>query len=420
MTCGFHMIFSIPFLNMKPTFLILIFAFFVSSCTKPDDDIIITDEKPQPFDTIGNVYYIAQGGITDHSNANTVNSIAWHFKIHGAGNTYVLNSPELVYKLGNTLTVPENSIFRGDSGVIAKIEATSSTDNKVLIDLKSKVKMINLEIDGAKWASTLVRVDGKSDIIIDNCIVRDSKNNFKAGNPYTMLLYFISSSNVTVRNCKLYRAGWPKENPTGWNGLGYLILSRRCNNMTFQNNDLSHSITGGIDMTGSSKVKILFNTISHTGLNRESVGQVSISDAITAYHNWNPEDEKFTIKGNTISYAGNHGIHVSGKDIDIQDNTISYQQLSGIMVDDWRSKDNGGGDNDPEFSEKIIIKNNKCSDPLSWQWQPGNSNRKIYLNRVNNNPGITLDYTTNQDLSGATLTVNSTNYQLPTLFGVHE
>lgn len=286
-----------------------------------------------------------------------------------------------------------------------------------MIDLSNGSQMINMHIDGAKYSGCLVRVISKNDVTIDSCTISDSKNNYTSGNPYTMLIYCISSSNVIVQNCTLRRAGWPKENPTLWNGLGYLILSRSCSNMTFQNNDLAYSLTGGIDMTGSSSVKILYNTISYTGLNRAYSG--SISDGITAYHNWNTKDENFTIKGNIISYAGNHGMHVSGKGIDIQMNTISDQQLSGIMVDDWRSIANGGGANDNEYSEKVTIKNNKCSDPLSWEWQPGNSNRKIYVDRVNNGSGMTLDYTVNKDISGTSLLVNSTNYHLPTLYGAH-
>lgn len=418
------MINILNFNDMKHTlFISIAFLLITCSCSKNEIDIIVPDptvedNKPKPIEIVGTAYYISQAGITDHSNAATEKSIAWYFKTYGSGNTYILNTDENTYNLNNTITVPAQSIFRGNTGMVGKIAASSTADNKTLIDLTSGTKLINMDINGAKYASILVKVDNKDSITIDSCTIYDSKNNYTSGSPYTMLLYFISSANVIVEHCKLLRAGWPKENPTLWSGLGYLILSRSCYDMTFQNNEMSYSITGGIDMTGSSSIKILYNSISYTGLNREFSG--SISDGITAYHNWNSRDENFIIKGNKISYAGNHGIHVSGKNIDIQNNTISNQQLSAIMVDDWRSKTNGGGAFDNEFSENVMIKNNKCGDPLSWVWQPGNSNRKIYVDRVNSGPGITLDYSTNQDLSAVTLDVISSNYHIPSIFGIHQ
>jgi len=179
--------------------------------------------------------------------------------------------------------------------------------------------------------------------------------------------------------------------------------------MVFQNNDIAQTLTGGIDITGSTSVQILDSYIADTGLNREYDGP--ISDGITGYHNLVDAAENYVIQGNRIVNAQNHGIHVSGRWIDIQDNIVSNQQLSGIMVDDWRSPN--------EFSENVIISNNLCGDPLSWVWAPGNSNRKIFVDRVNTNSGYILEYAVNEDLSGAPLPVTTSHYKFPSFYGSH-
>ena len=76
-------------------------------------------------------------------------------------------------------------------------------------------------------------------------------------------------------------------------------------------------------------------------------------------------------------------------------------------VDDWRTP--------LEYSDNVIIKSNRCGDPLSWVWQPGNSNRKIALGHYNNQ--LPVDYQTNSDTNGVALLVNTANYNIGTDYG---
>lgn len=360
--------------------------------------------------SFGSVFYIPHNGIADHGDASSANSIAWYFQTYGAGNTYVLTTSNTYYNIGSTLTVPDNAILRGNSNWLVKIAALDSVDNMTLVDLGGGSQLYNLYINGARRPNCLVRISGKNSVTVDRCTMFDSKNDYTSGNPYTMLVFCIDSSDVTVRNCLLRRAGCnPKVNPHSWEGLGYGILSRNCRNMVFQNNDIAQTLTGGIDITGSASVQVLGNYIGDTGLNREYDGP--ISDGITGYHNLIGADENFTIMSNSIVNAQNHGIHVSGRWINIQDNIVSNQQLSGIMVDDWRSPN--------EYSENVIVSNNLCGDPLSWVWAPGNSNRKIFVDRVNANSGCVLEYEVNKDLNGVPLPVTPDNYRFPSSFGSH-
>ena len=51
----------------------------------------------------------------------------------------------------------------------------------------------------------------------------------------------------------------------------------------------------------------------------------------------------WVISGNRIVNSGNHGIHVSGRDIQITKNTIYKSAQRGIYVGDWRSIAQGDG-----------------------------------------------------------------------------
>lgn len=402
-------------IKLIASILIIILACFGISlfAASPKSKTIITDN---------NTYFIPESGIADHSNPSIKNSIAWYFKTYGAGKTYLLNSSGVNYNINSTITVPANSVFKGNNASETySIKASTSLDKKNMIILGNGCTLQYLNIDGNREAGTVVSAANTTGTTILNCSIRNSKNDYVAsdGKAYTLLINSNSTTNFTIDGCVLENAGTnPKLNSATNQSGGYAILMWSAINTRVTNCDISHTSTCGINFTGSSMVSIIGNNITKTGLNRESGGP--LGDALTAYHNWNNNtDENFTIKDNTISFAGNHGIHVSGKVIDIQNNTISNQQLSAIMVDDWRSKVNGGGANDNEFSENVIIKDNKCGDPLSWVWQPGNSNRKIYVDRVNNGTGITLDYRTNKDLAGIALPINSTNYHFPKIFGTH-
>lgn len=397
------------------TILIIILSCFGINlfAASPKSKTIITDN---------NTYYIPESGIADHSNPSIQNSIAWYFKTYGVGKTYLLNSSGVNYNINSTITVPTNSVFKGKDALGSySIKASTGLDKKGMIVLGSGCTLQYLNMDGNREAGTVVSAANSTGATILNCTIKNSKNDYVAtdGNAYTLLINANSNTNFSIDGCVLENAGTnPKLNSATNQSNGYAILMWSAINSRVTNCDISYTSTCGIGFTGSSIVSIIGNNITKTGLNRESGGP--LADALTAYHNWNNNtDENFTIKDNTISFAGNHGIHVSGKGIDIQNNTISNQQLSAIMVDDWRSKINGGGENDNEFSENVTIKDNKCDDPLSWVWQPGNSNRKIYVDRVNNETGMTLDYRNNKDISEIILGVNSTNYHFPIIFGIH-
>lgn len=361
-------------------------------------------------------YGIPQGSISDHANATTVGSIAWYFSTYGAGNIYILTSSGATYNLNNTITLPTNSVMGayGTSSMVTLL-GTSGMNKKTLLTVGNGSRLQYMTIDGNRYTNTVVNASNSTGTEIKYCTIKNTKNNYVAadGSVYNLLINANNSVDINIHDCSLQNAGAnPKLNPTENISKGYGILLWNSVNSIIKNNTIAYTTTCGIDITGSAGVDVIGNSITQTALNRDpSTGTCvgPIADGITGYHNWKSNSEDFYIYNNTISYAGNHGIHVSGRIINIQNNTISSQQLSGIMVDDWRDT--------IEYSEDVIVRNNKCSNPLSWVWQPGNSNRKIFINHVNNT--MTLDYIVNQDSAGNTLVVNSSNYNLPTVFGAH-
>jgi parallel beta-helix repeat protein len=391
----------------------------LSGCTKNNDGPI--SGEPIPVTTDKNTYSIAQGGITDHSNPATPNSIAWYFKTYGAEKTYLLATSGVNYQVNSTITVPGNSALRGkDAEGIFTILAAAGVDKKTMVSLSSGCTLQNLVIDGNREAGNVVATGSGVGIQIKNCTIQNSKNDYldMDGNAYTLLVNANNSTNLLIESCVLKNAGTnPKINPMTNLSGGYAILMWSAKNAVVKNCDISYTSTCGINHTGSSTVTITGNRIANTGLNRQSAGP--LADAITAYHNWNnTAPENFILSNNRITGSNNHAIHVSGNGITIENNTIGDYELSGIMVDDWRSIANGGGANDNEFSQNVTIKNNKIvDDPKSWVWQPGNSNRKVYVDRVNKN--LILDYSVNLDATGVLLPGSTANYHFPTLFGIH-
>jgi parallel beta-helix repeat protein len=362
------------------------------------------------------IYYISENGIADHSNASTANSIAWYFKTYGSGNTYVLNTTDTAYTISSTITVPGNAVLMGkDSIGHYTILASSDLDLKTMMTVGNGSTLQYLTIDGNREASAVLSISGRDNDTLKNCIIQNSKNDFTSANyTYTLLVNAQSTTNLVIENCTLNNAGAnPKLNASTQLSKGYAIVMWNAVNAKIRNNVISSTLTCGIDFTGASTVSIIGNKISDTGLNYYSTGP--IADALTAYHNWNSTaSENFTIYNNVITGANNHGIHVSGDGIDIENNTIMDYYLSGIMVDDWRSKTNGGGLHDNEYSQNVTIKNNRIvGDPKSWITVPGNSNRKVYVDRVNID--YTLDYQVNYDSTGTKLPVTTANYHFPAL-----
>ncbi len=275
---------------------------------------------------LGATYNIAQAGISDHANAAASHSIAWHFQTYGAGNSYVLTSSGTNYNLNKTITVPANSTFQGSNAAgIYTLMASSGLDGSSMVVLGSGSTLQYMTIDGNRYPSMLVNAVGTTGTSVRNCLIQNSKNNF-VGSGYTACVWPTSSTNFILDTCTLLNAGCnPKLNDTNNQAQGLGILMWTATNALIQHCVISNTLTCGIGMGGSTGISIISNALAQTGLNRNALTGVQagpIADGISAYHNWVPWRQNFYIYGNTINGTGNHGIHVSGSQINIQNNAI--------------------------------------------------------------------------------------------------
>lgn len=358
----------------------------------------------------GGVYYISHGSIADHADAAIPGSIANIMSIRGENNTYVLTTSNTYYNLQETLEIPAGATLRGNSNWNIKLSAGASLDSGTMIKLNDGTTLRNLYINGNYEAQTVVRCSRMSDVTIKDCTIFKSKNDAMNNDAYTILLLASSTTNLVVEDCLLRRAGCdPKVSPDSWTGKGYAILLWNSHKAVIRNNDMALTTTGGIDITGSGEVNILNNRIAYTGLNRDWGHTNHFADNITGYHNQSSHDEDFLIQGNLLQYSRNHGIHVSGRMITVVSNVVEEPYLSGVMIHDQRVPS--------EFSEIISVKDNWIGRPVVLSEIPGNSNREVYLQYINDQ--CSLDYRTNQTLNGSALPDTATHYHYPTVFGSH-
>jgi Right handed beta helix region len=137
--------------------------------------------------------------------------------------------------------------------------------------------------------------------------------------------------------------------------IGTGLRVRGINFLEVKNNVIEHTLGAGIDFTGSTQVTVVGNTIRFTGQNANYSDTMSKADGISGYHaTLGNVDQLIVIDNNRISESGNHGVHVSGRGIQVTNNTVEMSRGHGIYVGDWRDTD-GGDDN---CSYDIVVKNN--------------------------------------------------------------
>jgi hypothetical protein len=282
-------------------------------------------------------YYIPAGSIGDHSNSNTTGSIAWYFKTYGSQNTYVLTSGA-IYQIGSTLNLPYKTTLT-DSGT-SILRATSSLDNETMLNVVNDCTLKDLEIDGRYEAKNVIYARNRSGIVITNCVIKRSKNDYVSGtvSNSSVLIDITGTSNVMIIACSVYNAGYPKTNI--WDGTAYCIRARGAKEVQVKNCPrISDCLTAGVDITDTLIANIEGNTIHDTGKNYE-YGTDNFADGISGYHNTAFSETTsvyWVISGNHISNSSNHGMHLSGKDIIIDGNTVENHRQYGIAIFDFRT-----------------------------------------------------------------------------------
>lgn len=283
------------------------------------------------FEIVGavSVHTIPVGGISDHSDPDVAGSIAWYFNTYGADQEYRLSS-SATYPIESSLTLPEGATLTKIPGTSARIQAGSGCANGIMLEMSSGSVVRGwstsdrFELDGNRQAKHIIEALHRTNIVIRYCTSHKTKNNYASGeDPRVHLIVVKYSDGVLIQGNLLRRAGCePKVNGETWIGQGAAIYAPQNKNLQCLENDVSYTLTAGIDFTGSLKVNCIGNGIHNTGMNKLYGGPSS--DGITAYHNnVGCVDLEWNIADNLIRNYHHHGIHVSGRGINIERNTIT-------------------------------------------------------------------------------------------------
>jgi hypothetical protein len=331
-------------------------------CVACSVDLEPTSQSSSALST-GGTYDIAQGVIADHANAGEVGSIAWYFDQYGPSNTYVLDSAA-TYSINEMLTIPDGATLTTNAGSIISAGTGFRSDQMFLMGSGSTLS--NLDLDGAHVAPSIIYATAATNVTITNARIHDTKNNYYSGSgscaasggsqPEPDLVVLNGCGSALISGNTLSDAGYPKVNATCWGGVARAIYTPANTNVVIENNQISNTLSGGIDLGGSTGAWVSGNSITNTGLNYlYPPYQELISDGITDYHNQSGATERqVVIANNTITNYYNQGIHTSGRQILIQGNTVTHGHLAAITVSDWRPS--------PDVSYDVTIRDNVVQD----------------------------------------------------------
>jgi hypothetical protein len=325
-------------------------------------------------------FCIPKGNITNHADAAIQGSIAWHFAQYGAEHTYVLvtqvdyaNPGQTIYTVDSTLTIPASATLTTgrwqarlapqppacvvDLQRTVQLRATSGLDDRQMIEADNYSTLENLDLHGNDTAGVIVRGMHKIGITISRCTIHDTKNDYTseliggAYHPRPHLVYLDSCSHATLTGSTFRRAGCePKLNATQWIGGSAAIYAPDNEMLRVESNDIASTLSAGIDFTGTVRAVISGNVIQKIGLNALSPDCVhpscagmpptsdAIADGITAYHNLNGFTyQDIVVRQNHIFDYHNHGIHLSGRDVYVEDNYVHDGKQNAIRIADQRS-----------------------------------------------------------------------------------
>jgi len=329
------------------------------------------------FHAAAEVYFIQHGGIADHSDAFVNGSIANYFYERGENNTYVLNS-DAIYYLDKKIVLPANSTLIGNffidiSPSIRANPATWQTPGEgqgtestiiqdAMIEMMSGSKIAFVTLHGMRAVHIIVKAYGVENITIEYTTISGVMNDYISSptvNPNLSLIVVSESNWIHINHNLLRYAGYDphhggKVNGNSWEGSGSLIHAVRNTNLVIHDNDIAYALCAGVAFKGTVGASVQRNIIQHTGLNRKYSDGSGVDfysgDALTAYSNDKIVDLNYYLNGNVIRGYLNHGIHVSGKDILIQENRIYGGLFNGIRISDSFGMD---------CSENIVIRWNE-------------------------------------------------------------
>ena len=328
------------------------------------------------------VVTIVHAGIEDHADPARKGSIAHAMATHGANNTYIVRNTNKDFSISSPINLPDGCTLSSENSE-TRIVASGELDDKPMIVMGNDCVVERLTLDAARHARNCIFALGNHDIAVQYCTLGNTKNDYdgsgtvrRSSQYQPHILHLNTCRNIRVAECVIENAGCnpkPTVFDSSANGiyapnarhlevlkcrvsqtLGANILISRAFGVLIDNNVLQYSgqIANDLDGDGFPDSDYLTKGAPEETKYRPD-GLIDYNqDGIIAYHN-SPPLEFVTITNNTITSYTNHGIHLSGRHIRIENNTIHDGNYCGIRIDDQQKN--------PECSSDITITNNSVA-----------------------------------------------------------
>ncbi len=350
---------------------------------------------------------VSAADVSNHADASIEGSLQSALNKARVGDKVTL-SDDALYVIHSRLDVPSGVILQGnrsellhqkivadpafpaDSAMI-RMQGGASTSPTIIEDLW---------VDGAHHAWRIVELAPKGRYTkIKASRLEKTRSQFDTedggdyrspvtGQPYYPLSLIEAQqvAHAEISNNILHFAGISetgKGNGANWSGIGYAIAATQSSALRISDNDIQFTLTGGIDITGSTNVQVVGNSLKWVARNVEWMNDAEgflppITAGIYGSHNQKLLFEhtgnalsklQWAINDNTIAQSGAHGIHVGGNTIEIKNNIISDSAQVGLYAGDWRFDSYL-----PECTENVLITANKITTsglyadgPTLWQ-----------------------------------------------------
>ena len=297
----------------------LIFAFFVA-----------------PINGGAGTYSISHDGIVDHAEPSVTGSIAWYFDTYGTNQTYILTD-SVRYYIDSPITLPEGTTLT-DGQADATLRAGSGLDDQTMVFMANGSTIKDLIVDANRTAAIALDGQRTEGITIENCWVLNTKNNYTTNWHEPHLVEISRSTNATIVGCTLKNAGCnPIENIGEWDSVANGIMAGRAFNVYIDDCTIDQTMGGSIAIARSEGVVIQNSTLSNSAMCNLFNNRAYSQDGIIGYHNYDQALRNATIRNNTITTYNNHGIHISGERLILENNTIHGGHANAIRVSDWRT-----------------------------------------------------------------------------------
>lgn len=311
-----------------------------STRTEAVDDCPASATNPSYLDVV-------PASAADHGDVADVGSIAYCLNMAKATGKIGVNLKDVStpYNAATTIVVPDGTVMRtllgtkweSDAQVRAIVAMTT------LVRLSNDATLWTVEFHGNFLAEEVVTVGSTSGVTIRDSVVH--KSSLDPDGNYANLVGATGATNLVIKDTMFRRAGYSPELNSGAVDAQEAAAIRASNghDIVIKDNNISQTLTAGVNIGDSYNVVVEANTITYTGRGLPIGGPTA--DGITGYHyngffdGSGPSSRNIDILSNVVDHYWNHGIHVSGKDIKLDGNQISGSQGPGrpIRIDDHAS-----------------------------------------------------------------------------------